>query len=133
MEEALRTLLVGNAPLAALVSTRIYWNVIAQSAASPAVVMYVISAAPGYHMQGDDRLTSSRVQIDIRATTIASAWAVSRAVKALLSGYRGTVSTTKFGGIFLLSERQRYDKPANSSEGFHMVSLDFDVWSRPTS
>lgn len=130
MEESLRQLLVTHAPLTALVAQRVYWGTIAQGSANPAVVMFFISGAPGYHMQGSDGLTSARVQIDIRATTLSAAWAAARVIKTLLSGYRGTVATTDFRGIFLLSERQYFDKPANSSEGLHVVSLDFDVWSR---
>ena len=130
MEESLRALLTGHAPLVALVDQRIYWNTIAQSAGNPAVVMFFISGGPGYHMQGSDGLVSARVQIDVRDTTLTVAWAAARVIKALLSGYRGTVTATDFRGIFLLSERQYFDKDSNSAEAFHVVSLDFDVWSR---
>ena len=130
MEESLRALLTGHAPLVALVEQRIYWNTIAQSAGNPAVVLYFISGGPGYHMQGSDGLVSARIQIDVRASTLSAAWAAARLIKSHLSGFRGTVTTTDFRGIFLLSERQYFDKASNGSEAFHVVSLDFDVWSR---
>lgn len=130
MEESLRQLLVTHAPLTALVAQRVYWNTIAQGATGTAVVMFFVSGAPGYHMQGADGLLRARVQIDVRATTLSTAWAAARVIKALLSGYRGTVTMTDFRGIFVLSERQYFDKPTNSAEGLHVVSLDFEVWSR---
>ena len=121
MEEALRALLTGYAPLTALVSTRIYWNEIPQAATDPAVVLYKITGAEGYTMQGTDGLDSSQVQIDVRALTVISAWAVSRAIKTKLAGFRDA----SFGGVFLLSERQSSEKPATTL--YHRVSMDFAV------
>lgn len=130
MEESLRALLTSDATLADRLGANVYWNTIAQGATGDAVVMYLISGAGDYHLQGPDRLVSNRVQIDARAEVLTDAWAIGRAIKSRLSGYRGTESGTYFSGIFLLSERQNYENSGNGSQGFHRVSLDFQVWSR---
>lgn len=122
MEELLRSLLVADAPLVALVSTRIFWNAIPQDAADPCVVLYKITGAPTYHMHGSDGLEASIVQIDVRALSVTSMWAVSRAIQGKLSGYKDV----NFRGIFLRSDRQSSEKPGTTL--YHRSSQDFDVW-----
>lgn len=122
MEEALRALLTGYAPLTALVAQRIYWNAIPQDADDPCVVLYKITGAPGYTMRGGDGLLGAIVQADVRATSVTSMWAVSRALAARLSGYKDA----SFRGIFLRSDRQSSEKPGTTL--YHRSSQDFDVW-----
>lgn len=138
MEEALRALLAGYAPLTALVGANngphpgagpsIYWSAIPQGANDPAVVLYLISGAPTYHMQGASALEGKRVQIDVRATSQSSVWAISRAIKDRLSGFKGSEGDIDFGGIFLDSERQGSEQPKNTL--YFTVSMDFLVWSK---
>lgn len=130
MEEDLRALLTGDTALTALVSTRIYWSAIPQNATDPAVVMYLISGGHLYHMQGVSGLTGNRVQIDVRAVSQTSAWAVSRAIKDRLSGFRGGQGDTEFAGIFLDSERQGSETPKNVT--YYTASMDFEVWWKPS-
>ncbi len=122
MEEALRALLTGYAPLTSLVSTRIYWNAIPQDAADPCVVLYKITGSPTYTFaDGATDLNSSIVQIDVRALTVASMWAVARAIEAKLSGHRGGA----FQAIFKTSDRQSSEKPGTVL--YQRCSMDFDV------
>lgn len=131
METSLRLLLTGAAAISALVGQRVFWGTIPQGATNPLVALYLISRIPGYTMQGGDGLDESRVQIDIRDTDLARAWQVRDAIKALVSGYRGTVSGTYLSGIFIQSERQRFDR--TDAESFHTLSLDVQIWSKPAS
>jgi len=78
-------------------------------------------------MQGASGLVESRVQIDCRAGTVAEALELARAIEARLSGYRGTVGTTKFMGIFKQSERSRFDP--DPAPGVHMHSADYQIFS----
>lgn len=135
MEEALLDLLTGDATITGLVGVNagvaggpgagpsIYWNAVPQGAKDPAVVLYKVSGAPGYHSEGADDLDASIVQIDVRAISVSSMWAVARAIRAKLSGH----TDSDFGGIFLRSERQTSEKPGTVL--YHRASLDFDVWS----
>jgi hypothetical protein len=131
MEAALRALLVGSGPVAALVGSRVYWGEIPQGSAAPAVVMYVVSRVPGYTFQGSDGMDESRIQIDVRDTNLGRAFEVRDAIRSILSGYRGTISGTYVSGAFLLMERQRRDHTGPGL--FHTVSLDFRIWSRAAS
>jgi hypothetical protein len=127
MEEALRSLLTGYAPLTALVGQRIYWDEVPQGAQRPCVVMYVVSSIPGYHMQGEDCIKPVRVQIDCQAKTTVTKWAVARAVHDRLSGYRGTVSGIRFGGIFQQMDRDKSDKDTESNT-LRVRQQDWEVW-----
>jgi hypothetical protein len=127
MNEDFRSLLVDDAPTAALVSTRIAWGLIPQGSADPNISMHEISATPEYTLAGPDNLVPTRVQVDCRGTTYASALAVARAVRAKLSGFKGTKGSTVFAGIFQVGGRSYSEKPAN--QVYHIVSTDFEAWS----
>lgn len=126
MESALRALLIGYAPLTALVpAARIVWNHLPQATVRPAIVLYKVAGTPGITMQGSDGLTGSIVQIDVQAHTVASMWAIRDQVLALLHGHRDAT----FPGIFSNSERQDSDALAGAGTLVHRSSIDFDVWS----
>lgn len=128
MQGDLRALLAGDSTLAGLVAGRIYWNAIPQDTGDPCVVMYLIDGAEGYAMGGRDGLNQSLVQIDVRAVTVASMWAVRDAIVAVLDAYRGTVGDTEFRGIFRNGERQSSEKPG--TQLYHRSSMDWTIWSR---
>jgi len=128
LESALRALLASYAPLTALVggsgTPRIVWNHLPQETTDPAVVLYKVSGARGHTFEAPDRLSQNVVQIDVRALTVNSMWAVRDAIVAKLDGHRDTA----FRGIFLRSERQTSEKPGTVL--YHRASLDFEVWHR---
>jgi len=133
MDEALTALILASPAVTALIgegaSSRLYWDVIGQAKASPAVVLYKISAIPDYSHRGPGGLVQSRVQIDCRAKTRATALAVARAVEGVLSGYRGKVSGIRFGSILKVGERSTFEK--TEAEAFYVMSADFVIWSGP--
>lgn len=125
MEAALRALLIGYAPLTALVpAARIVWNHLPQATTRPAIVLYKITGSPGITMQGSDGLTGSIVQIDVQALTVASMWAIRDAVRDKLHGYRDAT----FRGIFADGDRQSSEELTGGGL-VHRASLDFNVWS----
>lgn len=129
MQEALTALLLADTAIAGLTGggDRLYWNVKEQGKPDPSAVLYLISGVPDYHMQGPSGLVESRVQVDCRGDTVADALELARAIEARLSGYRGTVGTTKFMGIFKQSERSRFDP--DPAPGVHMHSADYQIFS----
>lgn len=132
MEGDLRAMLVGHAPLTALVGQRIYWDEVPQGADRPCIVMYLVSGSTGYHMQGPDKLTSARIQFDCQAVLSTDKWAMADALEALLSGYRGAVGGTYFDGMFLALGRDKTE-PATNSGTFRVRQLDFEIWFRRAS
>lgn len=126
MEDALSQLLLGDPAIGLLVDTRVHWDAIPQGTKGVAIVMFLISSPPDYTMSGPSGLVQSRVQIDCRAATKPEAKAAANAVMAKLSGYRGRLANTIFGGVFKLSERSRHEKPSGSEE-FYTASADYQL------
>lgn len=115
MESALRTLLLPVAP-------RCYWARAPQQPAPerPYVVLHRISGARGYHMQGDDGLVQSRVQIDIIGDNYGACRTQADAIIGVLSGYRGG----NFRGIFIDGERSLPPEASDPAELFrHSVDV----------
>lgn len=131
MHEDFKSLIADDAGVSALVSGRVTWGLHPQGTDSPAIVLHEISAVPQYTMAGQDGLVPVRVQVDCRGLTLASALAVARAVRTLLSGYRGTKGATVFSGVFQSGGRSGSED--TGPELFHTVSTDFEVWSHPAS
>jgi len=140
MEEALRAYLLGSSGLTALVSTRVQWGTLAQSAAYPAVVLTRIDGLPDYAMDGPTGLVSSRIQAECWAETYAAAKAVARQVKARISGVDTVVDDGgsppvvlgALRGGFIEGERDSfevgYGATGLSSIRLFRVSLDFIIW-----
>lgn len=115
MEIPFRALLLPVAP-------RCYWARAPQTPvpARPYVVLHLISGVRDYHMQGDDGLVQSRVQIDIYGDNYAAIRGQADAIIGVLSGYRGGV----FRGIFIDSERSL---PLEVGDPSELWRLSIDV------
>ena len=109
IESALYSRLTAVSGVTALVSTRIYPNVIPQNAAMPVIAYQVISTDRNYRHAGQSNNAMPRIQITVEAASYSSAVAVCAAVRAALSGYKGTVGTVVIGGIFLETEYDGYN------------------------
>lgn len=136
MEDDFYALLAGHVQLTSLVpANKITPSVYSQGLTGTVIRYQVIDGVTGLHMRGSDGLTSSLMQIDIRAGSVAAAKAVravligSHGTGGLLHPYRGIVGNTQFQVISLRSDRGiRHEKPG--SQDFYTASLDFDIWSR---
>ncbi len=89
MEEDFRSLLTGSVSVVALVPPgSINWSEHPQGRAFPGIVLHLINSSDGYTVSDVLDLASVRVQVNCLGTTYAQAKAISRAVRALLSGYQ---------------------------------------------
>lgn len=127
METVLAKLLLAHAPLAALVGTNVDWDEAPQGLSPPLIVMFLVTATPGYTHQGPDGLVSSRVQFDCRGTTAEQRRQIAEALDARLSGYRGTFEGVRFGGAFKQGHRTRSYKDGPSR--WFTASVDYLIWS----
>lgn len=89
----LRAYLVAQAGVTALTSERIRATQADDSDTLPYVILREISNNPVYHLLGEAGITQTRVQIDAVGATPESAIAVAAAIRAELSGFRGTMGT----------------------------------------
>ena len=129
MEEALRSLLVGDATLTGQVGTRVSWGRRSQATSElPAVVLDRVSAPRDYHMGGAYGLVEARVQVDCLGLTYGAAKNAARAVMAVINGYSGTVSGTVFQRISIESERDYDEQESNAGRYLFVTSIDLLIW-----
>ena len=96
-EESLVTQMEATSALTAVVSTRIYPNIIPQEAALPALAYQTISSGEWLYHTGAAQRQEIRVEITVRASTYLSAKAVIAVLKSTFRGYKGTLGGA--GGV----------------------------------
>lgn len=122
MEEALRALLTSSAVVTAITpEASINWGSRVQGLKGPQLVLNVISDAEGHTLKSRDGLSVGRVQIDCYAETNTQAKQLSRAVRALLDGFRDS----GFRGVFHAGTRDGREGGTNDADRPFRVSLDF--------
>lgn len=123
-------MLAGDAGVTAIASTRVGWGRRRQGSALPAVTLYRVSGAPTYAMEGPDGYVEARVQVDLFADTQAEVMALRDAVVLAASGYRGTVGTTAFQGVFVVREANFSDAGETDTARLARISIDFTIHHR---
>lgn len=121
MEEALRAVLLGHAPVTALVGSRVDWGKRPQATGLPAICLTNVNDGPVNHTLDGPGPSRARVQIDCFGASYASAKAVARAVRRRLDAY----SDATFLGVFLAGARDLSDD--DGADTIHFVTMDFFV------
>ena len=136
VEQVVRERLLGDGPLSALVSTRVYMLKLPQKPTLPAGRVQLITEPLDYHMRGEDGAVRSRVQVDAYQYETAtdpydSVCDVAAAANAALSGHKftdaGSPVSLEVTGAFRQSRRVLYE-----ADEFRLIriSQDFIVWSK---
>mgnify|MGYP000650306003 FL=1 len=130
MEADLLSLILSASGVTDLVGQRVTWGARPQGVGKPDIALLLVSGVPDYHMQGESGLDASLVQMDIRSdASLKAAGDIRDAVRAVLSGYSGTVGSTTFYGIFLRSVRQRVEQAEGGGMAY-LIQMDWDIQSR---
>ena len=129
LEAALYTHLKNNAGVAALVSDRIFPQLMKEGTTLPAITFQFISGFRQLVLQGKSGYARPRIQVDCWALSedpaggYDKAKAVANAVRLALDGFAGVVSGVSIRSATLLNE-QDFD----ADEGrIRRVSLDFSI------
>ena len=123
IEEALYSCLTSDAGVAALVSTRIYPNVVPQDIALPAVAYQRISTTRVMAHDGPTGVANARFQFTVSASTYSSARNVANAIRTALDGFSGLMggqSGVKVEAVFVENDFDGY----NQAGGEQVVRLD---------
>lgn len=106
IKTALTALILGDAGVSALVGNRVHWLRLPDGVDGlPYLILQGVGDEGGYTLDGDMGLDSSRVQIDVYAGSQLAAWDIERAMRALLSGYSGTVGGVEIQWCQFLTRR----------------------------
>lgn len=129
---ALRSRLLANTDVAALVGTRIYTLQADQKAAHPLVILQEISGVPEYSSDGEAGIAQSRVQVSNWSTTHAQARSLANKIRLSLSGFRGDIGTSpafKVHAIFIDNAHDTTDQtPGVDQHYYYGVQSDYIIW-----
>ena len=133
VKTAIVSLLTADVSVSAIVSTRVRTDTAWNKDALPYIVMHDIGGPVGYHMGGEDGLDEIRMQIESWASTRSSAETLKRAVRAAVSGYRGTVgpagAQTVISNISIENGPDAHEMyPAGSDRWRYGALIDAIVW-----
>ena len=124
----LRTLLLNNAQITAMVQTRIYPVLLPQGTTLDSIVFTRITELDLPHMTGPTGLVTARFQFDAWSKDVDSAMTLADLVKEVLTNFRGIVNYdstfVNIQGAFLLNGRDDYD----STSQMYRMSRDYYVY-----
>lgn len=126
IEQDLRTYLLGLAPIATLLGTRIYPARLPQGVTLPAVTYQRIAGINEVTHDGAENLSRARIQIDVWADTYGAMVAIAKAIRAALSGYRGAMGDNPVTVARVLNE---IDMPEPEPVLWRRV-IDALIWHR---
>lgn len=124
MQEQLRSRLLADGTVAALVGTRVDWSVRPQASLLPAITLQMISEPRPATMAGTMNTREARVQVDVWGKTYSDARLGARAVISALEP-EATVGPVRFLRSFVDGDR---DMPEDTELGVvFRVSVDLKV------
>lgn len=128
IEEALISLLLADANVAAEIGTDIYWVRSPQEISGrPYATLQVVSDPFNYNLCGPQDLRETGIQIDVWADSYSKAKAVSRAILGVLSGYRGQQGGANIQGTYIGGQRDLPDETTGQESQLFRVSVDVNI------
>jgi len=104
-EKGLRDKLLATGVITDLVSSRIYYARAPENAASPYIVLNLISGSPANAIDGDTKQVTRRIQFTIIDESYTDCQQIAAALKATLNGYTGVLGDIIYcQGCFLENE-----------------------------
>jgi hypothetical protein len=124
-QTGVRARLLANVLVSGAVGTRIDWGQRPQGAAYPSIVLQTISDARPAHLKDNQDTRATLIQLDVYATTYASALSIARNAIAVLK-VPTTISGKVFGPAFVDGQRDTVEPSGTTS--IHRQSVDFSIW-----
>jgi hypothetical protein len=130
VEEALISLVLADAAVAALIAERFYPVGVPQDDPLPAATYQMISAGREQNMAGPDGLVEARFQVNCWAGTYVAAYELAEKVRLCLNGQAAvTVAAVYISLIELLDEGDTpVIVPESSRQDTYGRRMDFRVW-----
>ncbi len=126
--KSLRTYLLTQPSVTALVGNRIYASDLPQNYKLPAITYHVISKVDEYSLNGALDLATVRVQLDCYGEGRSDAKATAEAVRLACTGYIGEMGADFAQTCHLDTEREETAGPRDSSGRYrHLVSQDWII------
>ena len=128
IETDIRTFLLADTDIAAVVSTRVFGGKVPQGTTGAVIVLRNISGNRHYHLTNEATARESLVQIDCYQSSMTLADALAELVRNRLSGYRGAAGSTTVQAATIISERAFREEPQNASDRWiYRSSADYSI------
>lgn len=124
-ETDFRAFLAANAPIAALVGTRIYPVVPAQKASLPHLVYTRLDTQRGHTHSGPEGLQRPRLLVTCWAETFLVSRDLADKVRLALDGYRGAMGSTVIQAAFIAGDSDTFEFDTK----LFCSDLEFEVWA----
>jgi len=128
--KALRARLIGDATLTGLIGTRIYPGKAPQDPTLPYVVYHRISTTRTPTLNGPTLVPETRIQLDIIATSQASAELVATAIRNRIDGYTGTSASVSVLSSVVEDEQDMSEAIDGSDSIYYRVVMDVLIQHR---
>ncbi len=112
IEDTLRTQILADGGISALVSDRYYPGVLPQDPTYPAIVSQKVSDFDEGTLTGVANVVRARVQLTVWASSYVDARAVTDAIRSLVDGAYGTWSGVKIGSVRIENDQDAYSEEA---------------------
>lgn len=129
LQDRLAALLLTDPAIKAMVGNNVDWDVAAQGATGPRIVMFVVSEPKDYTSTSEVKQYDTLVQLDCRANTALQRRQLVAAVDGFLSGYRGSFGGVRIQGAFKEGHRTRFDMEGNTR--WFQAQMDYRIWWAP--
>ncbi|NBS67650.1 DUF3168 domain-containing protein [bacterium] len=128
--KAMRARLIGDATLTGLIGTRIYPGKAPQDPTLPYVVYHRISTTRTPTLNGPTLVPETRIQLDIIATSQASAELVATAIRNRIDGYTGTSASVSVLSSVVEDEMDMDETIEGSDSIYYRVVMDVLIQHR---
>lgn len=129
LPQDLRTLVLATTPITDLISTRMHYNHVPESAGKPFLWFRVVSDNEELTLDGVGGLHEALVDLECTANSESAAQNLADAVKTKLHGFQGTMGNETAQAMFLRDKDDDYIPYSNASdEGASVVSFTLTVW-----
>ena len=128
-ESCVVQMLRDNAPIAALVNSRISPHIDAQGEAMPRIAYSRVSGEHEQSHRGSSGLCRCVLQLSFFAATYAVAKQLGELARKVLQGYHGTVGTVTVGAILILTDIDGFEpSPGLDQQRVYSVIQEYAVW-----
>ena|SRR4026207_1493356 len=121
---ALRSFLLADVNISAVVADRVFPLVLPQGQTQPSIVYSRISGIGDHTTSGPSGLARPRFQIDAYAQSADDADALALMIKSALDGFAGLMGTITVQGVFYETERDDFYPEIN----MHRASRDYFIF-----
>lgn len=128
MEADLRTYIIGQASISAVISTRMFLLNAPQGATRPLVVYRLMGSQPHKLIRNYCGLTTDTFEIDCQSYTDTGAMALKELIRTKLDTYRGTMGSTWVSSCNMTDESNDYTTDqAGRDKGVYHCLMEFEI------